>query len=343
MGYRIGSFNLFKLNYQSDKEIKKDFQKIAQIIKDNNIDILAIQEVLTENAAKRLTNELGRNYAYKWAQPKRNGATAHQLEGYAFIWNTRRIELVHDENIENPRIYDNYHLLPGKKEIAKQVRLARDPFYGRFQPKALPRVEFRIINTHIIFSKNNEIDKKEDESNLQKGDIYYRKNEFELLTKSIYREIAKNPKNNKVLYTILTGDYNLSLVNYPQLHLNPIQVEDMKLVTVQREKTSLKQPPSGDNPEKLAKFQKGITSLDDCYAHDYDHFTYDTNRFEGIEVQYDRINTLGKHTATGSHFEKLQEHRTTISDHVPIFFDIELNPPAIILFHNQTGEKNGII
>ena len=41
---------MFKLNYETDKEKKKDFEKIANIIRDNHIDILAIQEAFTPNA-----------------------------------------------------------------------------------------------------------------------------------------------------------------------------------------------------------------------------------------------------------------------------------------------------
>ena len=50
MSYRIGSFNLYKLNFEADKEKKTDFEKIANSIRDNHIDILAIQKAFARDA-----------------------------------------------------------------------------------------------------------------------------------------------------------------------------------------------------------------------------------------------------------------------------------------------------
>lgn len=82
MSYRIGSFNLFKLNFEADKEKKKDFEKIANIIRDNHIDILAIQEAFARDAVEQIVYFLGSShYKFSWEQPKRKGASSQQLEG----------------------------------------------------------------------------------------------------------------------------------------------------------------------------------------------------------------------------------------------------------------------
>ena len=110
-----------------------------------------------------------------------------------------------------------------------------------------------------MFSKNKEIDEKETESNLQKGDIHYRRNEFQMLAKSIYNKIANSPQDNKVFYTVIAGDYNLCLYEQPTLMHNEIKLENMTLVTVQHKKTSLKTPPSAENnPKKLQEFKEKI-------------------------------------------------------------------------------------
>ena len=164
-----------------------------------------------------------------------------------------------------------------------------------------------------------------------------------MLAKSIYNKIANSPQDNKVFYTVIAGDYNLCLYEYPKLMCNEIKLENMTLVTVQHKKTSLKTPPSaGNNPKKLQEFKEKIKTLEDCYAHNYDHFSYAKEKFEGVNVSYDRVESLKNHTKSAEHFDKLQEHRKTISDHVPIYFDIELNPnTGMILSYNQTtgGEK----
>ena len=356
MSYRIGSFNLYKLNFEADKEKKKDFEKIANIIRDNQIDILAIQEAFARDAVEQIVKYLGSYYTFSWDQPKRKGASSQQLEGYAFIWDTRRIRLARkkEKNTNKiidaiPQIFTGYNASIGKSiknefgQRIKHPRLARDPYYGRFAPIGLPRVEFRIINTHIMFSKNKKIDESEKENNLEKKDIQYRINEFQMLAKSIYNKIANSPQDNKVFYTVIAGDYNLCLYEYPKLTCNEIKLENMSLVTVQHKKTSLKTPPSAENnPKKLQEFKEKIKTLEDCYAHNYDHFSYAKEKFEGVNVSYDRVESLKNHTKSAEHFGKLQEHRKTISDHVPIYFDIELNPnTGMILSYNQTtgGEK----
>ena len=347
MSYRIGSFNLYKLNFEADKEKKKDFEKIANIIRDNHIDILAIQEAFARDAVEQIVKCLGSYYTFSWDQPKRKGASSQQLEGYAFIWDTRRIRLARkkEKNTNKiidaiPQIFTGYNASIGKSiknefgQRIKHPRLARDPYYGRFAPIGLPRAEFRIINTHIMFSKNKKIDESEKENNLEKKDIQYRINEFQMLVKSI----ANSPQDNKVFYTVIAGDYNLCLYEYPKLMCNEIKLENMTLVTVQHKKTSLKTPPSAENnPKKLQEFKEKIKTLEDCYAHNYDHFSYAKEKFEGVNVSYDRVESLKNHTKSAEHFDKLQEHRKTISDHVPIYFDIELNPnTGMILSYNQT-------
>lgn len=52
MSYTIGSFNVMKLSYQSNTEIRKDYHMLAQIIKDEKFDVIALQEALSEDPIK---------------------------------------------------------------------------------------------------------------------------------------------------------------------------------------------------------------------------------------------------------------------------------------------------
>ena len=146
MSYRIASFNIQKFSRLSVKRdesgsTKKDLDTIGRIIRENNIDIIAIQEILHQNALKELlenislqystecmgdnlrrgnietgsfnsNNLMNDSYGYRtkhwegrWAAPNsRYGGNI--AEGYAFIWNRDRISLVTNSKGEcfEPRI-----------------------------------------------------------------------------------------------------------------------------------------------------------------------------------------------------------------------------------------------
>ena len=63
MGYKIGSFNLRDFNFSNtvdDERIQRDISKIAQIIDEENFDVIALQEINAEIALKYLVNILNR-------------------------------------------------------------------------------------------------------------------------------------------------------------------------------------------------------------------------------------------------------------------------------------------
>lgn len=53
MGYRIGSFNLHNLGFSAidKKENKRNLRKIAEIIREEKFDVVALQEILSEGKA----------------------------------------------------------------------------------------------------------------------------------------------------------------------------------------------------------------------------------------------------------------------------------------------------
>ena len=110
MGIRIASFNMHNFSLG-----KKDLDRIARIILENKIDIVAMQEVLAEGRAvsgktilkdetakktaleKSLLGRLGSRWDTCWADPQTKSKFYPYLgndkrgEGYSFLWNSEKL------------------------------------------------------------------------------------------------------------------------------------------------------------------------------------------------------------------------------------------------------------
>ncbi len=335
MIYRIGSFNMYKFQaYRSDKEISKDLNKVAEIIRTERFDIIALQEIFSKTAMDMLLIRLGCNWKGSWESPRSTSIQA--AEGYAFLWNTDRIELAESVTVNGkrtyyPRIYNQYRV----DRTKGQHTLVRNPYYGRFHP-IHTFMEIRLINVHIMYSKNR------DSTSDNIGDVRMRKNEIDTVVKSIYvKEADKRYGNNMPAYTLILGDYNLnlesSMASWPYVD-EIIEVEEgqriRRIKTVQEQLTTLRRA----NAQK--KVQEQLTTLrranaqkkeinnqeemEDIYsinkfANNYDHFSYDEQRFDGIAILADRIDTLNKYLQND-----VERHRKIISDHVPIVLNMNM-------------------
>lgn len=257
-GIRIATFNIRKFSRESvfstsEKESTKDLETIGKIIRDEKIDILAVQEILHPEALRSLISTIAQSYAHqipklptaeyinpyiagktnqsygyrarnwegRWAVPN---SYYGDLEGYAFIWNTNRISLV--ETMRNgkksffePRIEEYI----GNRSTDNVVR---PPFIGRFMPIG-GRYEIRLVNTHIAYTIPSQLrnQNSNDEVPTPK-EVEYRNQEFTTLISSIYKRFSQekvdrytNTTASKSLeaYTFLLGDYNLNLSRYPKL------------------------------------------------------------------------------------------------------------------------------
>lgn len=294
--------------YRSDDEIKKDLDKIANIILSESFDIVALQEIFSELAMKNLLSRLGSNWRGCWDRP--NSKIAQAAEGYAFIWNTKRIKLAESQTISGkrtyyPRIYNQYRIDYKKN----QKELVRNPYFARFNP-INTFFEIRLINIHIMFSGNK------DDNTISLSDSAMRKNEFDILVKSIYgKEADKRYGNNMPAYTIILGDYNLNLKRewtkgpYVDEIIEITEGQDVKRVrTIQDQLTTLKQTSNN-----LGEQVRG-------YANNYDHFSYDENRFADVTVKSQKIDSVRKYCN-----DDFECHRKEVSDHVPISLNLELH------------------
>lgn len=322
--YVIGSFNACNL---SEGRVTREFETlIYKMIRNEGIDLLAMQEVLSEGKPlNNIMKLLGNDWDKVWLKISNDS----RGEGYAFIWNKQRLKKVDtilkdgQKRIYEPRIFNQYKI----DRNAGQKDLIRNPLYGRFTPRDLGggNFEIRLICTHIRY--------KGPKGEADPSHVKMRQNEFDVLTKALYPKLADRIYGDMMpAYTILLGDYNLNLnrgwTKSPYITEPVVILKDgtneKKIITVQDQLTTLKQPQK-DNSDMS---ERG-------YASNYDHFSYDEIRLGTINPRYRRVNVVGK-KSYGRYFNDFDTYREEISDHIPII--IKLTPNANDL---SGGDKNG--
>ena len=338
MGYKIGSFNLRNIGLTAlGNKSERDLKKIAEIIRKEKFDVVALQEILSEGKAftspdfakRSIMMELGPDWDFQWANAETALADTRN-EGYAFVWNTRRLRLAttimqdNSERVFYPRICR-----------LDKVDMQRRPYYARFTPSGTPEggpwVEFRLLCIHTYFGKDTKMDRA------------IRQHELVVLMTDIFPQIADRVyRSNMPHYTLLMGDYNVELWRpwkeearkqenairrlqgkYPipkpaTLIANEEDIIEStkwgkrKIKTVQHEFTTLKAVDNANDPNATELESRG-------YAHDYDHFSYEESQFEGVKMKARRVDAVRKYC--GDDFEK---YLKTVSDHIPVMMEIEL-------------------
>ncbi len=312
--YRIASFNMYKFSANT----RKDLDMVSRIVRDNQIDILAIQEIFSKQAMKNLLMALGSHWDGRWASPDSKSASA--AEGYAFVWNKDRVELSKRKSgsVYEPVIHNQYPHKDGEN-------LIRNPFYGRFVLKANEMTEIRLINTHIMFSQNRSVNEADnhDDSIAYMSDVALRKREFSILASKILPKLddkAYDYQWNEVdeicrkPFTILLGDYNLNLresgakdtfIDEPVIMISDGSSQK-KIVTVQKDLSTLK-ARTQDNPRI------------DGYRNNFDHFTYDSNRpLEAICWAVDAPNDVRYYSGN------YDDYKDNVSDHLMVILELKL-------------------
>lgn len=324
MAFKIGSFNLKNIGLSALEDGKhRDIEKIAEIIRKEEFDIVALQEVLSEGKAiysdkyaeKTILWELGPDWDFRWAdaEDKRND---RRHEGYAFVWNKRRMRLARTilddgrERICEPHICR-----------VKQGDVFRKPFYARFTPQgtyaSLP-VEIRLLCIHSVYGEDGEKDRE------------LRRREIDAVLTEIYPQISDRVyKNALPSYTIVLGDYNAELYrpwhkdldrSKTPMYIKDVVIahrwDDMAVRTGQDQLTTLKRTNSnkeGDGGTAQDKMQR--------YNYNYDHFSYeDDDRYNEVIMSCKRVDAIRKYV--GDDAEKYQRE---VSDHLPILLSIKLN------------------
>ena len=310
MEYRIGSFNMERFGANA----KKDFARIAEIITEEKLDIVALQEIFSEGKGiDQLISELVRHELFGWdvriAEPSETKNFESRGETYAYLWNKRKFKLVEFSKLGVKRVFDP-RIVSRNDTGIDCSELARAPFYIRLQPLYGGFFEFRLINIHIFYGDRT------------LSAIARRQAEFRILTEQIYPSIStKAYGQNRKAYTIAMGDYNLNIFspNIPtearNCYLSTVHTfqdgkEDIHVLTVQDQLSTLKSENS--NTVSMIDTGKG-------YANNYDHFTYSPEWSPFVNVSFRAIDAVEKYC--GGDFSY---YRQNISDHLPIVMTVEI-------------------
>ncbi len=317
MDFKIGSFNTKNLNFASNKDVKKEFEQMGEFLKAEAFDIIALQEVMSPNALEYLVHYMGDSVYDKRFEQSRSKSKVSN-EGYAFIWDKRRIGLASKTVTYSttgvpvePRIINQYRT----DSKFRSQGLIRNPYYGRFTPVNLPACEIRLINTHIMYDKSAQVKDVTDYTRLE-----MRKKELEILTTQIYRRISEDHSDNcKTVFAFLLGDYNMNLPTLPKLGdymEDSISVDDnghiMTINTVQDQLTTLRVKTDESAPDSDESIY---------FRNNYDHFSYTKDRYDNrdINIAVYHINAVRKYFQND--YEK---YNKTISDHIPIAMELTL-------------------
>ena len=211
--------------------------------------------------------------------------------------------------------------------------------------------ELRLLNAHIMFGKGRNI-AEADMKDVQLRRQEFRMLATRILPAISEKKygtqklISAGTISAKSSYTILLGDYNLNLKcvgnkgpYVPEIiHMEGEYIQELlvqsdlctykempertikDILTVQKEKTSLIKPikvKNGDDSSVEEKKRMIMADLYDrkkYYANNYDHFTYDQKRFEGVLVSYERIDAV----SNAPYFGEYDKYQEEVSDHVPV-------------------------
>ena len=227
MSYIVGSFNMHNLGKGAILSTsRRNINLIAKIIAGANMDIVALQEVLSDMALKSnyipeyerdvfkdgLIKELksitGCSWGFSWADATNHkdkntvvGESQGDMrgEGYAFVWNTSRIEPC-KIYIDNEREKAVRTFQPRMLTVNKEA-MFRKPYYGRFKIKDM-NVELRIICVHTYYGEDSPDGRR------------IRQHELDVLLQDIYPQVeVKRYGDFTPSYTVMLGDYNAELWN----------------------------------------------------------------------------------------------------------------------------------
>lgn len=330
MSYRIGSFNVrnWSGSGYEDQIVNQDapsvrkLNRIAEIIREERLDIVAFQEVLSEGKMlEALKRRLGGNWEACWDKPGKNFPYRgdKRNEGYGFLWRADKFELIPIGKRDRPGIWGNYDPLNGASDILNGVRLIRDPLYGRFKLRN-QRFELRLITTHILSDKPVGMSGGLDGVSA----LDMRRNEFDILAGKIYARVADRHKDihGVVPYTIMLGDYNLNLESESD-SVHRAAVPGTACFDAQGRRVE----GSAHARRIIYTVQEELTSLGpSAYTNNFDHFSYDgRTRAAIIKGEAKRIDAVRDYAPASAQTEaeKFADYHSSVSDHVPIVIEID--------------------
>lgn len=321
MELKIGSFNLRKFGASS----KKDFEKIAEIIVSEDLDIVALQEIFSEGkGVNRLLEQSVKHELYNWnycfgapfesGDPAKYGdmiSNESRGEGYAFLWKKSRFQKVEYKKLGESRTFEPRIINSLTKDVNVDCSFfARAPYFIRLQPRYGGFFELRLLNIHIYFG------------DVRLSSIEKRQVEYSVLTQQIYPEICRTTYGqNRTPYTIAMGDYNLNILSplvqtqYKNCYLSAVHSffeggKQVQILTVQDQLTTLRD---------IERMEDNQFTNSNALANNYDHFTYSPELSAFRSVKYEMIDAVNKYCGGDYAY-----YRKYISDHLPIVMTVEI-------------------
>lgn len=310
MSYSVVSFNLRNIY---DSAMNRDWETVAEILKDEHADIVAIQEVFSELPIKYLCKRMNSGFFSDWRFKMVSRGTCRNArkEGYSFLWNARRVDLSPREKVspDGSRVVVGVHEPEVRSEWSRS--LIRPPCVARFVPVGwcVPYIELRVINTHIIH--------REDAWSREQGNhtpaLEMRRDEYRALSERLFPRVGKYriDANFRPAYTFIVGDYNLECVECSAI--------DAEL------KTEVKFMRTRQILGSTIYTGTGETDPGGYTKHDYDHVSYSDRESAYVQI-------VQRVDAPMSYYKgNFKEYYKQMSDHVPIkmLFDVRhVNPES---------------
>lgn len=316
MRYKIGSFNMHNWGRSS----ARDFEKIADIIVGEGLDVVAFQEILSEGAGVEQWLETCvrfnlYDWGFCWGCPKESSDIEkiqemihedRRGEGYAYIWNRQKFHLTETQQQGEQRIFEPRILNSRSNDVNVDCSTyARTPYYIRLHPCYGGFFDLRLLNIHIYHGKTG-----------NSPDIEKRQSEYQLLVQKIYPQISQKRYGDfRPAYTIAMGDYNLNIFRPDRVTQGGdlqevIEVPEYGTVITAQDQLSTLKKAKDDSlcREALSR---------DIGANNYDHFSYEKTMFSDVSCSV--IEAVHKYCN-----DDLDYYRKNISDHLPVLIEIEL-------------------
>ena len=303
------------------KSSRRDFEKISDIIRGEELDVVAFQEVLSEGAGVRQWLETSvrfnlYDWGFCWGYPKESSDTEKiqemiledkRGEGYAYIWNKKKFKLTGTQKNGEKRVFEPRIINTLSNDVKSNCSIfARTPYYIRLQPCYGGFFDLRLLNIHIYHGKTGSL-----------TDIEKRKIEYHILTQEIYPQISQHRYGDfRPAYTIAMGDYNLNILR-PERSTNVQEIIDVpeygSVITAQHQLSTLKSTESVQDEQLYG----GAAFSSKIGVNNYDHFSYGSKVFSDVSSYV--IEAIHKYCG-----DDIDYYRKNISDHLPIVMEIKL-------------------
>lgn len=354
MALAIGSFNLCNFSSNENRKFPKDYSAIANAILMSGADVIALQEVINQQAIDSLLHQLrgfgGANRDWRVFFDKKQ-TWRNNREGYAFVWDEKRVTLAKDD--------DGNEVLP--ELVTRFTSIKRPPMVARFVTTGSGELQYElcVINTHIVFKP----DGYQVLHPKWYGSAAIRAFEYAKIVNSVYPRFS----NKLCTYTIIAGDYNLNSSMLAAVNARPKLFEGQPtMISVQSDKTTIKTIDSmidetseskGSKPSEIGIFTaiyNGVMRLfkngksldqsppllvdkhtqkdnaetrqptvDGAYVNDYDHFSFEVGRVGDYVRNAHRINAPELLFPMPSRM--FHSYKEGVSDHVPIVATLDLS------------------